>query len=76
MPRIYSSIDKIRAELAWVNEPVDPDVGFEDTWLRGELSGDIWHLSEISTIHPQIANRGWPSSIFQAERVSTCDRTS
>ena len=27
MPRIFSSIDKIRAELAWVNEPVDPNVG-------------------------------------------------
>jgi hypothetical protein len=26
MPRTYSSIDKIRAELAWVNEPVDPNV--------------------------------------------------
>jgi hypothetical protein len=26
MPRSYSNIDKIRAELAWVNEPVDPSV--------------------------------------------------
>ena len=26
MPRSYSNIDKIRAELAWVNEPVDPNV--------------------------------------------------
>jgi hypothetical protein len=24
MPRSYSSIDKIRAELAWVNETPDP----------------------------------------------------
>jgi len=24
MPRTYSSIDKIRAELAWVNETPDP----------------------------------------------------
>jgi len=26
MPRTYSPIDKIRTELAWVNEPVDPNV--------------------------------------------------
>ena len=26
MPRTYSNIDKIRAELAWVNEPVDRNV--------------------------------------------------
>jgi hypothetical protein len=26
MPRLSSSIEKIRAELAWVNEPVDPNV--------------------------------------------------
>src|SRR5262249_14040060 len=26
MPRTYSPIEKIRAELAWVNEPVDPNV--------------------------------------------------
>src|SRR5690242_15613256 len=26
MPRTYSSIDKIRAEFAWINEPVDPNV--------------------------------------------------
>jgi hypothetical protein len=26
MPRTYSSIKRIRAELAWVNEPVDPNV--------------------------------------------------
>jgi len=25
MPRSYSSIDKIRAELAWVNETPDPN---------------------------------------------------
>jgi len=25
MPRTYSSIEKIRAELAWVNEPPDPN---------------------------------------------------
>jgi hypothetical protein len=25
MPRTYSSIDKIRAELAWVNETPDPN---------------------------------------------------
>jgi len=25
MPRIFSSIDKIRAELAWVNETPDPN---------------------------------------------------
>jgi hypothetical protein len=25
MPRIYSSIEKIRAELAWVNETPDPN---------------------------------------------------
>jgi hypothetical protein len=24
MPRTHSNIEKIRAELAWVNEPVDP----------------------------------------------------
>ena len=27
MPRTYSSIDKIRAELAWVNETPDPNKG-------------------------------------------------
>src|SRR6516162_2277342 len=26
MPRTYSSVEKIRAELAWLNEPVDPNV--------------------------------------------------
>jgi hypothetical protein len=26
MPRTYSNIEKIRAELAWLNEPVDPNV--------------------------------------------------
>ena len=26
MPRTYSNIDKIRAELAWVNEPANPNV--------------------------------------------------
>jgi hypothetical protein len=26
MPRNHSSIEKIRAELGWVNEPVDPNV--------------------------------------------------
>jgi len=25
MPRTYSSIEKIRAELAWMNEPPDPN---------------------------------------------------
>jgi len=25
MPRTYSSIEKIRTELAWVNEPPDPN---------------------------------------------------
>jgi hypothetical protein len=33
MPRLSSSIEKIRAELAWVNEPVDPNVcGCRHLW--------------------------------------------
>jgi hypothetical protein len=54
MPRTFSSIDKIRAELAWVNEPVDPtrcgcrhaqcckDNGHEPGGCGGAVASKLW----------------------------------
>jgi hypothetical protein len=67
MPRTYSSIDKICAELAWVNETPDPDkcgcrnlrcceeldAGLELALLLSPRSSG--HSGESTTVHP-VAN--------------------
>jgi hypothetical protein len=54
MPRTYSPLEKIRAELAWVNEPVDPnrcgcrhvqcckDNGHEPGACGGAVTAKLW----------------------------------
>jgi hypothetical protein len=41
MPRTYSSIEKIRAELSWLNEPVDPNVCGCRHMLCSEKTGHV-----------------------------------
>jgi len=45
MPRTYSSIDKIRAELAWVNETPDPKE-------CGSRCSSYWYLCSANSAGP------------------------
>ena len=70
MPGNYSSIDKIRAELAWVNETPDPNkcgcrnvrccekTGHKPGACSGPVATKFWTVSECTTVRNAVSTCG------------------
>jgi hypothetical protein len=69
MPRTYSSIDKIRAELAWVNETPDPNK-CDCRNVRCCEEADTGRMPALAQLQPSSGHSGGTTTVRPAGNMN------